>query len=445
LKNKDKIPDVYRDQIDKFLDHQSTLNHFNTLNNAELDEIWEEISSEMDIDDVWNGISSDLGTLMPVHYGSGIIIRSIAALIIILVGMIPVKKETIYPLNSQTGVLFKNERFVHSEKKIVKNKIGNTTKGEQKKYISPAIIRAPDKNKDYIKVKTKEMVRPGPTVGKPLQESRLAVPGILTISDAAGTDPDVSHGKNPIEESYIPPALLPAGLKEIKVSPGPGFSNLRWNDNSSTIGFSSPLNDYRRISIGLIALFKNTWLLNHETYEGLNSASLSTTKIVFYPDVGLSLNYTLNKTWLLQCDGFFYSNTGQKYYEYIAGHYSRKIITLRYSTFALAVKHKFFAGMHRTSINLMGGGYFSVLNYADQKINNDLQKIGSQYNRFDYGLKLESEVEMYLFNNVSIAPGLGISYGIPNIYKGTGNIPGYLRITHNGSAEFHFSLYYHFD
>jgi hypothetical protein len=223
---------------------------------------------------------------------------------------------------------------------------------------------------------------------------------------------------------------------------------LKISDNSTTDGFPLPLIDRGRISGGITTLFKNTWLLNHETYNGLNSESLNTTEVVFFPDVGLSLSYSFNKTWLLQADGLLSSNTGQEYLEYIYGCYSRKKITLNYLTITLSVKHKFTVSRHfipRSSINVLAGGYISFLHYAYQKINTDLDNIESQYEKSDFGARLGGEFELEIFNQLSLAPGLFLSLGVPNIYKGTSNIPGYLRKTHNGSAEFQLAFYYHFD
>ncbi len=193
-------------------------------------------------------------------------------------------------------------------------------------------------------------------------------------------------------------------------------------------------------------MFKNSWLLNNETLDGLKSESLTTTEIVFFPDVGLSLSYSLNKNWLLQADGLIFSNTGQKYLGYYYGHYSRKEITLRYSTFALSVKYKNIGkefSKHRSSINLLGGGYLSVLHSVNRKINFETENISSQYRKFDLGIRLGGEFELQILDQLSVAPGLFISLGIPNIYKGNSNIPDYLRRTHTGSAEFHLAFYFH--
>ena len=252
----------------------------------------------------------------------------------------------------------------------------------------------------------------------------------------------------PTEKSNIPPVLFPEDLKKISVSDKINFNNQKLIDNSLSTGVSLPLFDRRRISGGLITLFRNTWLLNYETLDGLKSESLNTTEIIFFPDVGLSLSYSLNKTWLLQADGFLFSNTGQEYLGYYDGHYGRKKTTLRYSTISLSVKHKFSnisRFIPRSSINVLAGGYLSVLQYANQEKNSVLENIRSQYGNFDFGVRLGGEFELQIFNQLSIAPGLFLSIGIPNIYKGTDNIPGYFRNTHNGSAEFHLAFYFHSD
>ena len=297
--------------------------------------------------------------------------------------------------------------------------------------------------------------------GTPMPVSREAVTGVLAASETVDSILIVSRDNATIGKSNIPPTLFPGDPESIQVLSRSDFDSLKINNNYSATGFSMQQIDRGRISGGLITLFKNTWLLNNETFDGFNSESLNSSVIEFFPDFGLSLNYSLNKTWSFQADGFFSSNTGQEYLEYYYGHYSRKKITLNYSRIDLAVKHKFTGNgnlIPRFSINVLAGGYISFLHYAHQKrnkvytipenngtINMDLENIGSQYGKFDFGIRLGGEFELQILDQLSLAPGLFLSIGIPNIYKGTSTIPGYLRRTHNGSAEFHLAFYYHFD
>jgi len=94
---------------------------------------------------------------------------------------------------------------------------------------------------------------------------------------------------------------------------------------------------------------------------------------------------------------------------------------------------------------VQAGIYLSVLQQADLRKNTNLEKIGSQYQGFDLGLKLGGEIELPVTNYLSVAPGLFFSLGIPNIYKGYGDIPGYMRRTRNGNESLHITFYYHFN
>ncbi len=139
MKEKDKISDNYRKQVDELLDNQSGTDLVKPLNQEELDEIWEEISTEMDIGEVWNDISSDLDIVMPVDSGSGIIVKSIAAVLIILIGMIPVKISMLDSGFSQPDISIENKQNEQSAELIIKNKTGDPNIGDQVKGdISPA-------------------------------------------------------------------------------------------------------------------------------------------------------------------------------------------------------------------------------------------------------------------------------------------------------------------
>jgi len=194
--------------------------------------------------------------------------------------------------------------------------------------------------------------------------------------------------------------------------------------------------------------FKNTWLLNNETFEGLRPASLNRTRIVFFPDIGINLNYSINTNWQLQADAFFYSVTGQKYNKYESGHYISKEITLRYSTLAISARRRFPGGAwfpSGTTFGAQAGIYLSVLQQADLRKNLEIKDIGSQFQGFDIGLRLGGEIELPLTKNLSVAPGISLSLGFPNIYNDNDKIPGYLKRTRNGSEGFCFSFYYHFN
>ena len=450
MKEKDNISDRFREQVDELLDNQSDNSLFKPLNQGELDEIWNEISTDMDLGEVWNGISSDLDIVMPVNSVSGIIYKSIAAVLIILLGMVPVKKTILDSHTEHSDNLIENIQNGQSPELIVKNKSEDSNVPERAKGdLSATLTGSLNRSEDDNKLISAERNRTDLTQETPISVSTEVISMVLSPSETADSFPVISEDRILYEESNTLPVLIPGdNLKNLEVFPKTDFDNLRINYNSSPAGYSLPSTGNGKISAGFITLFKNTWLLNNKTLDGLKSESLNSSEIVFYPDVGLSLNYSLNKTWQIQADGFFFSNTGQEYLEYLYGHYVKEKITLKYSTFALSVKHK-FTGSDRlipgSSVNVIAGGYFSVLKNANHKINKDTEDIRSQYAKYDFGIRLGGEFELKISNQLSIAPGLLVSLGMPNIYKGDDKIPGYLIRTHNGSAEFHLTFYYHFN
>jgi hypothetical protein len=448
VKERDNITDKYCQQIDGLLDNQLSNYPFNSLIQEEMEEIWEGISTELDIGEAWGNISADLDIIMPVDSDSGIIIKSVAAALIILIGLIPVNKIIPYSFFTREDIIIDNTQLEKPYGTIIKNSPLNYNLGQQvKDDKSPALTGSSVKG-EYNNKQTHEVtVRAAQTHETITLASNAVLSDFLSVPEKADSKLVVPIEITPIEKSSVPVSLLTGNLDNLNEFSSIGSDNAKIIDNSGVVWSSLPLIDKGRISAGLIASYKNTWLLNHETIDGLKSESLNTTEIVFFPDIGLSLSYSLNKALWLQADGYIFSKTGQEYFDYIYGHYSRKKITLRYSTFVFSAKYKIIGIrqiIHRSSLNLLAGGYLSVLHYASQEINSDHKNIGSQYQKFDIGLRLGSEFEMSLSDQLSLAPGLFLSLGIPNIYKGNIDIPGYLKRTHNGSAGFCLAFYYHF-
>jgi hypothetical protein len=448
VKGEENISGNYRKRVDESLDAQSDLRRLNSLSQKEVDEIWEEISLEMDIDEVWTGISSGLDTVMPVDSGSGIIVKSFAAMLIILIGIIPVKRGILESDIRQPYLSIANKQNEQPAGLIVRNKTLDSNAGERvKENISPALKSSLDKSDNDNIHSPAETNKNGLTQRTPLLLSNGDGLKVVAFAEMIDSNLIVSREAEQIEKDGIPPVFIPADMEKINLLPKTDYDKLKINERTSATGSSLTLSERGRISGGLITVYKNTWLLNYETFDGLKSESLNSTEFVYYPDVGLSLDYSLNRTWMLQAEGFLSSNVGQEYLDYIYGHYSRKRITINYSSLVLSVKHRFTGSgnlIPHSSINVLAGGYISFLHYAYQKINTDLEHIGSQYEKIDFGVRLGGEFEFYVFDQLSLAPGLFLSLGIPNIYKGTGDIPGYLRKTHNGSAELHLAFYYHF-
>ncbi len=445
---KDKISEIYQKEVDELLDNRSDFNLMETLSNEELDEIWEEISTETDIEEVWKNISSDLDALIPADSGSGILIKSIAAVLVILLGVIPVSKTSLISGADEAHNLTEASQDEQPEMHKTEN---NTFYFQEKGGIKGNISTEARSSYNEIELANSDIIEKvgesRPVQIAPIQVSNDIDFNVLAVRGKDDTNLFIYTEEIPFEKFHSSTALLYENLEEIRLSSKTYLNSLKLKDRATNYGLSLPPDGGARFSAGFTTLIRNTWLLNHETYNGLKSESLNTTEIVFFPDVALSLNYSLNRTWSFQADGFLCSNTGQDYFDYIYGQYSRKSITLSYSTIALSVKYRMTSGRilaNRSSVNFLAGAYMSFLHQAHQKINTELENIRPHYLNQDLGVRAGGEFEFYLTDRVSLAPGLFISLGIPNIYRGDSYIPGFLRRTHNGSVAFQFAFYYHY-
>jgi len=412
-------------KADAIFNNRSGSDQYSVLSQEEIDQIWEEISSDLEIEELWGRISDNLDVVIPERSRYSIIAKSVAALIIILIGMVPVLRKAMNEIDqSHHGIA---DIIYQVEQAPVMNLIDSQEgigihHAENKSTVQNAEEKTTSDYRHY----------PGVTISDIQFHPDL----VITTEEKI-----LENKKGELSLPYIDPEL--AG-RFIEIN----RDSLK-KTRSLTSGINlTVLNEIGRISCGLSMSFKNTWLLNNETFEGLRPASLTRTRFVFFPDLGLNLNYSFNSNWQLQAEAFFYSVTGQKYNKYESGHYISKEITLRYSTIAISARRRFPgsswfpSGM---SFGAQAGFYFSVLQQADLRKDLNIKDIRSQFHGFDIGLRLAGEIELPLSENYSIAPGISVSLGFPNIYNDNDKIPGYLRRTRNGNEGFYFSFYYHFN
>ncbi len=201
------------------------------------------------------------------------------------------------------------------------------------------------------------------------------------------------------------------------------------------------------LALGFTTSMKNTWLFNHETFQGFNPGSGSRTHVQIYPDIAMSIRFALSKRWEAESSLSFSSNTGQTYDQYIFGRYSQREIALNYfQAEALAnYKHptRWVFRSHPISHSSSAGFYYGVLNSASEIIAGEKEDISTLYRGDDYGIITGHKLNIPLSGKLLFSPGIQIKWGLPNIYKGEYTLPS-LKRTHNRSIELRFSLYYNF-
>ena len=129
LHGKDNISDDYRKQVEDFIENQSDLGSYIPLQQDELDASWEEISEALDIEEIWSNISSDLDIEMPANSGSGLLVKAIAAILIILISVISVKKPMPDYGSVKPDIMMGNKQNQQSAKPIIIDKPGAFNRG----------------------------------------------------------------------------------------------------------------------------------------------------------------------------------------------------------------------------------------------------------------------------------------------------------------------------
>ncbi len=409
------------------------------LSDGEMDEVWDEISVGIDIEEVWNGISADLRKGIMVDRGPGALLKLIAVALVVLTGFVPGNNREPYHSILRNEKVIINGGTEKALKPDLSDRViltdGGNLPGENNAALAHPSVKRPGNRSIAFPGKA----RIGREYDAITRVPTKRAEEIYSLSQKA--EPNLKANlftTQPNMDMHVPEPVH-YGLDDIKV--GADLKNTGFNlQQSVAAGKMPPVGQsMNRFSIGLTVLLKNTWLLNHETFDGLRSESLTTTKLKCYPDMDIRLNYLLNNIWSIQTNGYFFSQTGQEYNGYYNGHYGIKNITLKYSMVTVSARYMVGGTGHNRfhpSLSLFAGCYFSVLDRADQKILENMENVKWEYRKTDFGIRVAGEFEIFFYKNLSIAPGVSISLGIPNISKG--------RHTRNGSDGLSLTLYYHF-
>ena len=84
------------------------------------------------------------------------------------------------------------------------------------------------------------------------------------------------------------------------------------------------------VDIGLVYGYKNTWLLNYETINGLNPKKLGNSLPTFHQEMGVLSTLAFKKNHRIGIEFLWRSETGQNYQQYINANYVNRNITLNY-------------------------------------------------------------------------------------------------------------------
>lgn len=197
---------------------------------------------------------------------------------------------------------------------------------------------------------------------------------------------------------------------------------------------------FRIHDAGLMYSYKNTWLLNYETRNGLNPAKLGNTLPTFHHDLGITSTLVLKEKHDIGLELLLMSETGQNYQQYINASYVNRKITLNY--FKLQV---WYGWNHRKIPgSTIAGVYFARLGMAEE-IQGDLKfSVRDDYRNHDYGLVLGYRMDVPLFNNIVMYPGIRFNYNLMNIFEGHAGTANIFKTTNNFTAGINVAFTYGF-
>jgi len=375
------------------------------------EEIWQNISNDLDIDDVWGKVTEDLNyeSSLTSYDRFSFAVTSAGLILLLLVE------------------LFYNSPEINKFKAISLEPATEESSVEQRKDLN-----ADTRDKD-IKILTPR--RNGITLNNSLSVVDLNPNPINIIIRDSNQD----HRLLNLEIDYIPNlGLYP--LQEVNF-PILSLQDIPIIHDEKVVKRTRNYKAY----IGVTSSIRNVWLLNDLTFRGFDENELHSTVPDFDMAIGLVSGITLSDRLATQGEMMIISNYGQKYRDYINGRYVKRDLDLDY--FQLNVVFSYKLKLHnenKLSSSILLGPYWGLLKSASENIGQETLDIKSNYRQSVFGVILGYEYLWSVSPRLGLHSGLRFTYGISNIYSGNNLIPASFRKTHPGAVSLNLGIRYNF-
>ncbi len=375
------------------------------------EKVWEGIQDELDVDLVWGGLSKRLGTRRALLGHKNLIYTSIAASMLLLVvaaglfyylSVNNVSRDYIADITHVSPTTAERLQSLPAERSAITTTTGYATHLDKRTAYSGMHFREhgtggfQSEDRQYYRI--------------------VALPPENSLQPT-----DIPYAVSGLD-IYLRPADMTTDYQEIT--------------GESTEETPTP-----RFFAGLSAQFANTWMMNNKTLSGLQTSSLTDTRLSFGKSFGLTGGVTLSEKTELQMNLDILSQKRQGYNEYIHGRYVSTSLDMDYTKLSLTVHYRPLKHLpHR----VVGGGYLGYLMDASSKVNGNSESIRDMYSSLDYGVTGGYEYLHNLGNNIQLGTGLYANYGLRNVFAGDEYIPSYLGRTHHLSFHLGISVRYGF-
>jgi hypothetical protein len=395
------------------------------------DSVWNEIEDELDFRETWDNISGKLdeiqpqrGSLVPMKF-----LKILAATAAIILFMFFPLSYLIDQANQPTIIsVVSNETDDKEEMKSGEPNPLAAQKDEQE-LVPETLTEVPVASNSYT-----NSLASLPTYGSvPVKESQVSENTAYGINEPdllRNEEPELHRAQNlPLD----PKTLLASNNAIQPISIETASRTISEPAKSSGISV-------RVAEVGLLYGYKNTWLLNHETRNGLNPGKLGNALPTFNQDVGVSSLVEVNNRHLFGVEFLWKSEAGQEYHQYINASYVERNINLDY----LKLQAFYLWENHRIPGQAIFGGYFASLTMAEEQQAEIRFNVNNNYSNLDYGLLAGYQFNIELKNRLVFKPGVRVNYNLVNIFEGDDLTPGHFKRTKNFAASFNTTLSYRF-
>ena len=379
--------------------------------------LWENIQDRLDLIETWDNIAYELDKQLPVTRNTkpSIFLKTavtIAAMFLLI--FIPVKQlreqnpEPSYSLSnfSLPGVIEEDSRITGYPVQV---------DGEEIIH-ADVLIQTDDRIGKYLLM----------AKSKPGVDILHEIPEINDRNNSKDFIPEIMYGQINYDEFIVSAPVSEPSSDEIQPL---ALSTLQRQTKEAL---------FTLVDAGLLYSYKNTWLLNYETFNGLNPQKLGNTLMTFRKDIGFSSTWAIRGKPVLGIEFLWNSGNGQKYQQYIDASYVVRDINLQY----WRLQALYISDFKKFPGQPLFGAYFAGLNKGMESLGNLSSVVREYYRDIDYGLVIGHQFNIRFQNRIIITPGLRLSFNLVNLFEGDENLPSQFKKTRNFTAGFNLGFSY---
>lgn len=410
---------------------------FNKLNETPPDDVWENISNELDLNDVWLSLDSNLNYL---ENRRKIFVRCFY-LIPMLFLFIKVG-DVSYLTNSNTEKLESNDLATKVNENVIALQ-SNQKQSNASNFVLKEKVQ--NVNKSRINFINSIVVSKSYPLNSNANESQVANESIL--NQGTSQNEQIISRKDSLM-NYI--SSIPLAYNILSEN-----DTLKLKDVSYNLAFDSNLINKKNNKItgfyaGGVFSLNNIWLVNNLTFDGIKGNSLNDAKIKMGYSYGVSLGYNFVNSWGAELNWYINSQQGQSYSMYNEGRYIDRHIKLDYSVINLSFKNR-KQGYNcvlkaPSSKNAIFGLNFGILKSGESNsisgTNSQNENVKSSFAPIDYGVRLGYEYEIVAFKKLILSSAIIGDVGFKSIYNGSKNLPGNYSNTRTTSIGFNVGVKY---